>query len=803
MTTLDSRNRLPIVLNGVHYEMDVKHYRRNTIETTRLQQDQGAESSEQTLNNQYLWKRSGDDFGEGHGQLWFDHDGNSKRSRFYKSLHINPWVDKQLSLLPAFGLIGQDVWPGSWSAEPTPDVLYNGDRKWMVNLDGTALCFSTGFTGVAGTWTGQPGWQMQAVPYSAGYTGFRFGPGVRGGAMIPVGTRCLSASSPTTGPNYGKRIQSLQSDGSSVYCTFDGLSLVYVMTRDGNAFVIGRDGTSSYRWDTVGLPGTQYRDVLVVGPRVLARVEGATDTSLVEVTADNHTVIATWPDRTAPIFTSAIGGPDGIYLSATNNLKSDRTSLKGQHTAIYRCSPQNDGSGMLSAPTLITSLPNGEVINLMYQYSGYILIGTTLGFRLANFTATGGLTYGPLAAVGGASYRQGFDYTNHYFYGGVESFDGSGQYVWFNWDNYNYSGTTLHSGLGRIDLGQLVNELAPAYASDLMRLDNAITTTTPFTGMRCCAVTLVGDQPNVIFSNSTGMTWADPYYTEHYGYVQTGHIEFTTAEQKRFVRLDASGTTVNGTIGFSVTSTGNSMPSTGTLSGGVSPSSFTLTNHSGQYADIEITLTAGSAVPVYDTSLPRILWNTLYYESPILNRWTLRAIPAPERQEEIFVPIILKDNVTHHFGSPVGLDGYAEYQILRALVESRVPVPLVMGSEIITVIVDNLITGMDQGVSQDRWNNDETWPEGMWFVRCITIATTVPTATPTVYVTYDVTTKLSLTGGTMTGPINIAVVAAPADSSLAAGQVALWLDATNGAAKLMIKAKQADGTVRTGSVTLT
>jgi hypothetical protein len=92
MTTLDSRNRLPIVLNGVHYEMDVKHYRRNTIETTRLQQDQGAESSEQTLNNQYLWKRSGDDFGEGHGQLWFDHDGNSKRSRFYKSLHINPWA---------------------------------------------------------------------------------------------------------------------------------------------------------------------------------------------------------------------------------------------------------------------------------------------------------------------------------------------------------------------------------------------------------------------------------------------------------------------------------------------------------------------------------------------------------------------------------------------------------------------------------------------------------------------------------------------------------------------------------------
>lgn len=45
--------------------------------------------------------------------------------------------------------------------------------------------------------------------------------------------------------------------------------------------------------------------------------------------------------------------------------------------------------------------------------------------------------------------------------------------------------------------------------------------------------------------------------------------------------------------------------------------------------------------------------------------------------------------------------------------------------------------------------------------------------------------------------------AAPADADLATGEMALWFDSTNGAAKLMIKAKQADGTVRTGSVALT
>ncbi len=44
--------------------------------------------------------------------------------------------------------------------------------------------------------------------------------------------------------------------------------------------------------------------------------------------------------------------------------------------------------------------------------------------------------------------------------------------------------------------------------------------------------------------------------------------------------------------------------------------------------------------------------------------------------------------------------------------------------------------------------------------------------------------------------------AAPADAALAAGQAMFWFDSTNGAAKLMVKAKQADGSVKTGSVTL-
>lgn len=44
--------------------------------------------------------------------------------------------------------------------------------------------------------------------------------------------------------------------------------------------------------------------------------------------------------------------------------------------------------------------------------------------------------------------------------------------------------------------------------------------------------------------------------------------------------------------------------------------------------------------------------------------------------------------------------------------------------------------------------------------------------------------------------------AAPADGDLVAGEMALWFDSSNGAAKLMVKAKEAGGTVRTGEVAL-
>jgi len=64
---------------------------------------------------------------------------------------------------------------------------------------------------------------------------------------------------------------------------------------------------------------------------------------------------------------------------------------------------------------------------------------------------------------------------------------------------------------------------------------------------------------------------------------------------------------------------------------------------------------------------------------------------------------------------------------------------------------------------------------------------------------------LVATSGTFSGAVVAPVVgvtqnSAPADGTIAVGECVIWFDKTNSEAKLMFKAKQADGTVKTGSI---
>jgi hypothetical protein len=102
-----------------------------------------------------------------------------------------------------------------------------------------------------------------------------------------------------------------------------------------------------------------------------------------------------------------------------------------------------------------------------------------------------------------------------------------------------------------------------------------------------------------------------------------------------------------------------------------------------------------------------------------------------------------------------------------------------------------------------------TWAVGDWLIAqdgVVWICTVAGSQGTWVAAATTSNLYLPLAGGTVTGTAKftaapvIKVNSAPTDGSLAAGEAALWFDSTNGAGKLMVKAKQADGTVKTGTL---
>ena len=724
MTTLDTRDNFPIKLNGVHYEIDLRSYRRNTVEATRAQQDQSSESSEQTLNNQYLWKRSGEDFGLGHGQDWFDSDEFNSRKRFQSSLNVNTWDDRQVTLL---NKTTQRRAGDLNTVSPYVGAPLSKGRSWMFPLEGRLIYMfnnrlgsSVSSSNPTGT---QDGFRIQYVnsaTASTWSTTTLFQDGINytttsGGYSPSSGSGTPAPGSTLFNSASGTVIVSAVSDGSAIYFTVYGNPAVYQITIDPTS----GDVTIASNF---GDPTKYYYNMHSVGNRVFAMRSNTSSAYLVEIKIGTDTVIDQWPIDLQPLITGATSGPDGIYWASAGIVRTDRYNWASQRSQIFR-STFDETTANYNPLSPVTSLPEGEVVNTMIEYSGYILLGTTLGFRLAQFTQTGGINYGPLNEVGNV-YKEStrvYEGSTQFWNGGVTHFEPEDRYVWFNWQRYDdftttETGAARYFGLGRIDLGQLANELQPAYAPDIMVPDTYYSSGTSVTVDCLCYF----NKKLYFGTNYAGVYGESSVYAVN-GYLKTGKINYGTAEQKRFARLELKGTVTSGgsdSIYAKISAQDpDSTANTFTYGAGSTSPSLTLTDSYGEYAEILFKLTSTTTTGAV---------------TPILNRWTLRALPIPERQEEIYLPIILKDNVAHNLSSVTGLNPYDEFQTLRALLQSRVVVPLTMGDETVDVIVDSIITGQDQGVRMDRWNHDESWAEGIWYVKCITISATGVTATPVV-----------------------------------------------------------------------
>ena len=286
-------------------------------------------------------------------------------------------------------------------------------------------------------------------------------------------------------------------------------------------------------------------------------------------------------------WTAYAGGQAFHYFGGYRNDKS----------LIYRANLQTDATA-ISAPVVAGELPDGELIHTMTYYLGYVILGTSLGVRLATTDNAGNLVIGGVIPTDSP----------------VRALEAQDRFVWFGWTNYD----SVSTGLGRMDLSQFIDPLVPAFASDLMVTGQGNVLSATYWNNK------------VVFSVSGEGVYIEDVNPVASGTLNTGKITHGISDPKVAVFIDLKHQALTaGDIKAEYSLDGEAFILAGisNIVGSVSPLSFQLSGARAQEFDIKITLTAGN--------------NT----SPILTRWLQRSYPAPTRSTRYRVPIMLYDIV--------------------------------------------------------------------------------------------------------------------------------------------------------------
>jgi hypothetical protein len=228
--------------------------------------------------------------------------------------------------------------------------------------------------------------------------------------------------------------------------------------------------------------------------------------------------------------TTASALPTPVYTNPNINYHYTSVAASGPaiytagHSGIYSSIQKytlTTGGAMptLTSAVVAAELPAGEIIEKIYYYLGYMMIGTSKGIRVASVNdQDGSINYGPLIVE---TVQPVYD------------FAARDKFVW---------ATTgigaLDAGLTRIDLSIEIEPLRFAYANDLQASQIAEHFTT--------AVAFLGTTNRLAFSTAFEVTNGAVYLESATnlvptGYLTTGNIRYGTLEPKNFKRLLARG----------------------------------------------------------------------------------------------------------------------------------------------------------------------------------------------------------------------------------------------------------------------
>ena len=431
----------------------------------------------------------------------------------------------------------------------------------------------------------------------------------------------------------------------------------YISGTDRKVFAICDDGVNAY-WVTNKTAGGAQRLTMFKKPLTGNSTTGSSNpTATGDVTqmfqsGDEEILHATMEfvkDRIIlcvnnkvyefPTTTDAIGDGTLVYTNPNTNYHYTSVAASGPaiytagHSGIYSTIQKYTLTTAGVMPTLTSAvvaaeLPAGEIVEKLYYYLGYMMIGTNKGVRVAEINdQDGSLKYGPLIVE-----------TSQPCY----DFAARDHYVWCA------TGIgALNGGLIRIDLSNELETLRFAWANDL----EVSQTTEHYT----TAVAFVGATNRLAFATAYNTT-NGAIYTESdnlvpSGYITTGNIRYGTLEPKNFKRLLGRGDFTYGSMTLETVD-----------KNGVE---YDHISYDVSVPSIEV----GTSSPA--TAQEYVAYKFIMYRDattsslgPVFKGYQAKATIATPRQRVIQFPIYCYDLETDRYNSMIGYEGKAFEKIL-------------------------------------------------------------------------------------------------------------------------------------------
>jgi hypothetical protein len=742
----------PISIAGRNYMVDTSFepYRREAFRHKSIQpQRQSLHFTnipdDGTISTEGLWRREARDWSLGAGQIYFDRK-HSDDARYYKSKGINPWTQWNTTLLPDVinqpkqGVKAIRVGSYVYYIDATSANVYYFSGAWTNTatvLSGTVTSTSPTYTalfpsGVAGAMLDicTDGYNVYILT-TFGLFQFYAGVSTPQAQIVDAVTYTNSLENDSGGITAGATTMLVTNVGSLPVATTGTPSSYYYIQVDSEymqvtnvsgstlTIVRGQLGTTaaSHSKNTpISLPAWNASissiplsgliswsgDKLMLAMNNLkawaSNVTNSTGAQIFDLSQRPSTSFGTnlattkaneWiftHPNPAWVWSGMAAGSSQIYF-AGHTYSTDITSPSNDVGMIYRSTITSNSLTSsattindLTYPVVALPLPAGEYPTTIKGYLNYVFIGTNKGIRMAETINaldpsgnTGDLKSGPLTPNVTQIPSQP-----------VTAIVGSDRYIYWAWNNYDSNST----GLGRLDLTTFIDQLSPAYASDLMIgtgsspqqgiinwLDWDPITNSPLMSVNLTAGTYTGKY----------FYTANPNSCVASGTIDSGLITYGIPDNKNAIALDLNVTNVAGTSGntsvdVQITTDNATSLDIGTYSGSAPKASLAFpAQQFGEQYRITTTLNAG----VNASS------GTPYNVSPILNRWCLKALPGIPSGVLISAVVTLYEP-NDVDGTVSYKDPYEEYAFLEAIRQSQQVVEYVEGPFTAQVTIDML-----------------------------------------------------------------------------------------------------------------